>query len=157
MLTLTATNLLLRYGVMHNRNMLHDGTRSPWGSAWHLQPEPPDHPSGPIPIGPLPPIGSIPDDPSSLGDPMPTGQVPSDPAPGNSVWTDPTLGNPTPTGSIPIGPASSNPAAPVLPATSAEPTGEDLERWFWTESEALADLGPKSRFRSLRRLFRNSG
>lgn len=152
---------------MHNRNLLDDGSRSPWGSAWHLQPEElPEHPSGPIPIGPPLQVGSVPDDPSALTDSESTQTVPT-----VSVFDDPGPASSMPDVGVPISPGAGHPVTPVVPAPAPRPAlpvtpaaapaapaelaGEDLERWFWTESEALADLGPKARFRSIRRLFRS--
>lgn len=162
---------------MHNRNVLHDSIRSPWGSAWHLQPEAAGEPSGPastgtIPVSPpmftdpdptgpmviephllaepLAPTTEMPvDDPVYFGrpvsvDPAPTDPMPADPVPPGIPIGPPIQINPEPSGSFP-----GEPALPAAPQPQPEPTGDgkDLERWFWTESEALADLRTKPRLR----------
>lgn len=48
------------------------------------------------------------------------------------------------------------PVAVAAAVPAAAPAGKDLERWFWKDSEALADLQAKHRFRALRRLVKRS-
>lgn len=143
------------------RQLPGDPQGSPWNTAWHLQtppggvpvqepadvPEPADA-SWQIPIV----TGATPVVAPTAPRRVPVAVPPVAPAPtGPATQPSPRIA-PTPT---PAPAPVPEPAAAPAPSTKASGEHEDLEQYFWTESEALAGLGTRSRLNPLRLLRTN--